>query len=127
MVGGCMQAQALLVALQGQAMSDRAALPPLPPQRCVTLLDGTQVASDDARWRAECLANWRHAQNVLAMPGVSMRAQRAQYVRDVGLIEGPVARARLESLLQTMWQQRAQGKAAAAAAAEGAAPGGAAL
>jgi hypothetical protein len=55
------------------------------------LIDGTEVASDDLRWRDECRARANH---LYAMQRLDNDG-RAQYLQDVARSEGVVAAERL--------------------------------
>jgi len=71
----------------------------------ITLIDGTEVASDSPAWAAECLARHRHVQTMLRLD----LEGRRDYLRRVVETEGPEARKRLEDAFSKAWEARSRG------------------
>lgn len=80
----------------------------------VTLIDGTEVHTDDPRWRDECLARQRHIDRLRRLH----ISQRPEYFDNVGYSEGREAEARLRQAYTADFHRR---KAALASAASQAA------
>lgn len=85
------------------APSEPAALDALAPTDTVTLNDGTQVASDDPRWRAECLSRFNHIQSLRWLRKVD---ERNDYFATVAAAEGDTAATRLKLAYAADWQAR---------------------
>lgn len=68
----------------------------------VTLNDGTEVRSDDRRWRDECLVRHQHVLNMRRLP----RMGRHDYVLAVARREGDVAGERLKAAYGDDFERR---------------------
>jgi hypothetical protein len=68
----------------------------------VTLINGTQVATDSDAWREECLVRHRHVQNLRRLDRLGCH----DYLTRVRRAEGDVAGDRLQQAYADDWERR---------------------
>lgn len=67
----------------------------------VRLLDGREVPSDSAEWKAECMARYHYVEGMFRL---RTRDRRASYLATIERREGPALAARVRAEVERQWK-----------------------